>query len=223
VQTQSASPAVQPGQISGYSLDRRIAAVADEEKAESFDSASSSSRASPHYDHSQAVSTSSVSVPMQTYFPAKYKIAELPHVEVPAARLSLPRLSQPGPSATDDVIAAVLDGTFDEEEDDSDGELADGGGINLMDCTNDNEELSSLALNEWPQACLEGTSTCTGGGPTDSDSSDSSEDSGHEGAARVGKALRQVAVGIESAPEGRSSMQRRMSERRKLVDPQAIM
>jgi hypothetical protein len=209
---------VKPGHSSAYSPDKPVVSVADDEKTESHYSVSSPSFASPDHEGIQDSK--------ETYFPVKYKSVELPHVELPVARLSASRLLQPGPSSADDVIADLLDDTFDDDEDESDVEDITGNRT-LTDCADVIEEVLSAAPDGSlePQACLEGTSTCTGGGPSDSDSSDSSEDSGHEGAARVGKALRKVTVGKETSPEGKSPkspLQRRMSERRKLTDAQAF-
>jgi len=186
--------------------------------AEDATLASSSSATSPSNELSASVS-------IDSYCPAKYVAVDLPEVRVSSACIA--KLKDcAGPPATDDVSAAILGG-LDDDSESQDGYGVDGAPVAA--CADDSEALVGVRQEEspdWPApASVEGASTCTGGGRSDSDSSGSSaEDSGEDGAARVGKALRKVALGEadrDVSPEGRSRMQKRLSERRKLVDSQA--
>jgi hypothetical protein len=89
-----------------------------------------------------------------------------------------------------------------------------------------NVKPENLETVEASAPSVEGTSTCTGGGRSDSESSGSAgEESGEDGAERVGKALCQVTLGdadLDASSAGCSRMQRRLSARRKIVDSQAV-
>jgi len=176
--------------------------------------ASCSSRTSPRDEQRTA----------SGYCPAQYTVVELPQVKVSAP--SIPRTSrfEDGACATDDVSATVLGAHDDDDTELLDSEGGDVVTIPIAACLDGGEWLSRAERASAEAA--EGTSTCTGGGRSDSDSSGSSaEDTDRDGAARIGKALRQVPHG-EIDPdvrcEGRSRMQKRLSARRKLVDAQAI-
>jgi len=80
------------------------------------------------------------------------------------------------------------------------------------------EVLSSPGQEELPE------STCTGGtGPSDSDESNSCADvSDEEGAAQVGISLCNAPLDVAVESPQRSPLRKRMSERRKVVDTQAI-
>lgn len=80
------------------------------------------------------------------------------------------------------------------------------------------EVLNSPGQEELPE------STCTGGtGPSDSDESNSCADvSDEEGAAQVGISLCNAPLDVAVESPQRSPLRKRMSERRKVVDTQAI-